>query len=85
MAVPQRVRGPAGSAEITRQVEISTLCTHQMAVLGQRRSKNPRRDLIRLLFPASLAQHRASHDQNYVTASPVPVRRDGSGHRENSG
>ena len=67
MAVPQRVRGPAGSAEITRQVEISTLCAHQMAVPGQRQTKNPLRDLIRLLLPASLAQHRASHDQKFVT------------------
>ena len=53
MAVPQKVRGPAGSAEITRQVEISTLCAHQMAVPGQRRTKNPRGELIRLLLPAT--------------------------------
>ena len=67
MAVPQKVQGPAGSVEITRQVEISTLCAHQMAVPGQRRTKNPRGELIKLLLPASLAQHRASHDQNFVT------------------
>ena len=67
MAVPQKVRGPAGSAEITPQVEISTLCAHQMAVPGLRRTKNPRGELIRLLLLASLAQHRASNAQYFVT------------------
>ena len=36
------VRRSPASAEVTRQVEVSTLGSHQVAVPGQRRTQNPR-------------------------------------------
>ena len=58
---------PGFSESRDRHKKIHTVCTDQISVPGQRRTKNPRWELIKRFLPASLAHHRTSHDHYFVT------------------